>query len=150
MRKQFYLLLFFAPFIFSSCSKNLEDRLIGSWELKRAWRQQLFGRDYFTTGYENGIFTFMENGDATYISTTDTLSGFWRADRYNSYYYNAGTGQTENRTMKYLRLSLINFQQNKRLEWEFDDFRFRDGWQEIRAEQYSLSNDRIYEFARKN
>jgi hypothetical protein len=149
MRKQFYLLFIGFILLLTSCSKSLEDRLVGTWELKRAWRQQLFGRDYFQTGYENGRFTFLENGDATYTSTTDTLKGFWRSDRYTNDYYNGSSGQWESRSMKYLRISLSNFQQNVRLEWEFDDFRFRDTWREIRAEQYSLSNDRIYEFERK-
>ncbi len=150
MRPQLYLFTILSILLFSSCSKNLEDRLIGSWEIKRAWRQQFFGRDYFNTGYENGVFTFKENGEATFISAADTLTGIWRADRYNRNYYNNNSGQYENRSMKYLRISLRNFQQNERLEWEFDDFRFKDSWQEIRAEQYSLSNDRIYEFGRKN
>ena len=149
MRK--YLLFFLLAFtvFFSSCSKSLEDRVIGSWELKRAWRQQLFGRDYFETGYENGVFTFSENGDATYTGNGDTLTGFWRSDRYTNRYYNSGSGDWESRSMKYLRINLANFQQSIRIEWDFDDFRFRDNWQEIRAEQYSLSNDRIYEFARR-
>ena len=51
--------------------------------------------------------------------------------------------------MKYLRLRLADFQQNIRREWDFDDFRFRDNWDKIRAEQFSLSNDRVYEFERK-
>jgi hypothetical protein len=51
--------------------------------------------------------------------------------------------------MKYLRLGLVDFQQNTRLEWGFDDFRFRDNRDKIRAEQDSLSNGRIYEFERK-
>jgi len=134
---------------FSSCSKTLEDRLIGSWQLTSAWRQQLFGRDYFQTGYESGIFTFMENGEATYISTSDTLKGYWHADRYNEEYYNNGTGQWESRSLKYLQINLVNFQQNKRLEWEFDDFNFKNDWEKIKAQQFSLSYDRIYEFERK-
>lgn len=133
----------------SGCSKNLEDRLIGSWQMKQAWRQQLVGRDYFQTGYENGIFTFSENGDASFTGNGDTLTGYWRADRYNQTYYNNGTGDPESRSMKFLRISVVNFQQNRRIELEFDDFRFRDNWQEIRAEQYSLGNDRIYELIRK-
>jgi len=148
MRKSLLLLMLAAPFIFSSCSKSLEDRLVGSWQLQTAWRQQFLGRDYFTTGYESGIFTFKDNGEASYVSATDTLTGYWRSDRYSNSYYNSN-GDWETRSMKYLRLSLVNFQQNKRLEWDFDDFNFRNGWKTIRAEQYSLSNDRIYEFDRR-
>jgi hypothetical protein len=148
MRKNLLLLSLVISLFLSSCSKNLEDRLIGSWQLENAWRRELFGRDYFTTGYESGVFTFMENGDATYTSSTDTLKGFWRSDRYNKSYYNSN-GEWETRSMKNLRIDLVNFQQNRRLQWEFDDFSFRDTWQEIRAEQYSLSRDRVYEFERR-
>ncbi len=148
MRKYLLLSLLANSFIFSACSKTYEDRIVGSWQLEDAWRQVFLGRDHFQTGYESGIFTFMENGDATYTSNADTMTGYWRSDRYNNGYYNSN-GEWETRTMKYLRISLVNFQQNRRLEWEFDDFHFRDGWQEIRAEQYSLSNDRVYEFERR-
>lgn len=126
----------------------MEDRLIGSWKLKNAWRQQLFGRDYFTTGYENGVFKLLEKGEAIYASSTDTLKGFWRSDHHNLGYYNS-SGDWENRSMKYLRIDLVNFQQNRRLQWEFDDFSFRNNWNNIRAEIYSLSNDRVYEFKRQ-
>ncbi len=149
MKKYLLSPLLTLTLFYSSCSKSLEDRIIGSWQLESAWRQVFFGRDYFQTGYESGLFTFMVNGDATYVSSTDTLRGNWRSDRYNSNYYNGGTGQWETRSMKYLRISLVNFQQNRRLEWEFDDFSFRNNWSDIRAEQYSLSNDRVYEFERR-
>ncbi len=149
MRKIILLSSLGLTFFFSSCSKSIEDRIIGNWQLESAWRKQFLGRDYFQTGYESGVFTFMENGNASYVSSTDTLTGFWRSDRYNNGYYNSNTGEWENRSMKYLRLSLVNFQQNIRLEWEFDDFSFRNTWSEIKAEQYSLSNDRVYEFERR-
>ena len=148
MRKNLLMPLLIITFFLSSCSKDLEERLVGSWQLKNAWRRELFGRDYFTTGYESGIFKFMENGDATYTSSTDTLKGFWRSDRYNNSYYNS-SGEWETRSMKYLRIDLVNFQQNRRLQWEFDDFSFRSTWTEIRAEQYSLSRDRVYEFEKR-
>lgn len=148
MRKYLLAILLVSSLFFSSCSKSFEARIIGSWQLEEAWRRQLLGRDYFQTGYESGIFTFMENGNATYTSGTDTMTGYWRSDRYNNNYYNSN-GEWETRSMKYLRISLANFQQNRRLEWEFDDFSFRNGWTGIRAEQYSLSNDRVYDFKRR-
>ena len=148
MRKIILLQLLGFTLFFSSCSKSVEDRLIGSWKLEDAWRKQLFGRDYFTTGYENGVFKLLENGEAIYTSSTDTLKGFWRSDRHNLGYYNS-SGDWETRSMKYLRIDLVNFQQNRRIQWEFDDFSFRNNWNNIRAEIYSLSNDRIYEFERQ-
>mgnify|MGYP001168829026 CR=1 FL=1 len=136
-------------FLFLSCSKSVEDRLIGNWRLDDAYRKVFLGRDHFQTGFEDGIFTFYENGNASYISTTDTLNGYWRADNYHNSYYNNGSGNWESRSMRYLRLTLRNFQQNKFIDWDFDDFSFKNGWRMIKAEQYSLSNDRVYEFVRQ-
>ncbi|MBL7746109.1 MAG: hypothetical protein JNM19_01670 [Chitinophagaceae bacterium] len=149
MKRNLLLPLLIATLFISSCSKNFEDRLIGSWRLDDAYRRVFLGRDHFETGYESGVFTLFENGDASYVSSTDTLNGYWRSDRYNNNYYNGGTGQWENRSLKYLRLYLRNFTQNKFIDWEFDDFNFRNNWREIRAEQYSLGGDRVYEFVRQ-
>lgn len=148
MNKYLPLLL---PFllIISSCSKSVEDRLIGNWKLDDAYRKVFLGRDHFTTGYETGVFTFFENGNAAYVSTSDTLNGYWRADNYTNSYYNNGSGQWESRGMRYLRLHLVNYARNRFIEWEFDDFSFRNGHRTIKAEQYSLSNDRVYEFVRQ-
>ncbi len=149
MRNYILLSFIISFFLLSSCSKSIDDRIVGSWQLENAWKQRLFDRDYFQTGYENGTFTFMDNGSATYLEGNDTLTGYWRSDRRNYRYYNSGSGEWETRSMRYLYISLINFQQNRRLEWEFDDFHFKNNWQKIRAEQYWFSNDRVYEFRRK-
>lgn len=149
MRKYTLPIVIISFFLFSSCSKSIDDRIAGSWQLEKAWKQKLFDRDYFQTGYENGLFMFMDNGSATYIEGTDTLTGYWRSYQRNHSYYNSGSGEWETRSMRYLHINLINFQQNRRLEWEFDDFHFKNNWQTIRAEQYWYSNDRVYEFRRR-
>ena len=135
MQRNLLITLLIGSLFFTSCSKSLEDRIVGTWKLNSAWRQKLFGRDYFTTGFESGLFRFDENGNASYTSSTDTLTGYWRSDRYTNSYYNS-SGQWETTSMKYLRINLVNYQQNKRLEWDFDDFHFRDGWKGISAMQY--------------
>lgn len=149
MRKYLPVAAILPLLFFTSCSKTIEDRIAGKWKLTGAYKQRFFDRDYFQTGYENGVFTLLENGNASYISPSDTLNGTWSADRYNNYYYNAGSGQYESRSMRYLHIYLVNFPRNKFLNWEFDDFHFKNNWDRIKAEQYSLSNDRIYEFARQ-
>lgn len=149
MNKHLYNVFLFSVVILLSCSKNLEDRVTGSWELTQSWRQQLFGRDYFQTGYENGVFTFMENGEASFVGNGDTLTGFWRTARYNRDRFNSNTGDNDYEPAKYLRLDLADFSNNRRLVWDFDDFSFQDTWQQLRARQNSLSNDRIYVFRRK-
>jgi len=129
--------------IFSSCSKTYEDRLIGKWKLNESYRQRLFDKDYFQTGFESGTFTLNENGTATYTSTADTLNGYWNADKYYDYNSNG-----DSRTYRHLQLNLVNFAQNKFINWSFDHFDFRDSHDRIKARQYSLSSDIIYEFER--
>jgi len=129
--------------ISSACRKRIEDRIVGSWKLISSYKQQIFDRDHFTTGYEAGIFTFSENGNASYISATDTLTGSWNADNYT-----VNTG-SESKSLRHLKIELVNFLRNRYLFWEFDDFHFRNTWRTIRAEEYSLSYDRIYEFERQ-
>lgn len=149
MRNYTLLFLLSVSFLFFSCRKSIDDRVTGSWQLEEAWKRGLFGRDYFQTGYESGVFTLSENGNAVYIEGNDTLTGYWRSDRENRRYYNSGNGEWETRSMRYLRMNFVNFQQNRRIEWEFDDFNFRNNWRTIRAEQYWYSNDRVYEFRRR-
>ena len=84
-----------------------------------------------------------------YTSTTDTLNGYWRCRSgiQQSYYNNNGDWET--RPTEISAVKPVNFQQNKCIEWEFDDFNFRNDLAEIKAEQYSLSTDRVYEFERR-
>ena len=141
MKKHLLLSIIITSF-FYGCSKRIEDRIVGSWKLRSSYKQKPFDRDHFTTGYESGIFTFNDNGTATYTSSTDTLTGNWHADSYNS-------GGTDGNQMRHLRIELVNFIQNRFLFWEFDDFNFRNSWQTIRAEEFSLSYTRVYEFGRE-
>jgi hypothetical protein len=139
----------FISLLFFSCRKTIEDRIVGTWKLVSSYKQRTFDRDHFTTGYEQGIFTFNENGTATYARATDTLTGFWSADKYSVSNYNASSGQTDTKGFRELKIELVHFMNNRYLFWEFDDFNFRDNWREIRAKEFSLSNDRIYEFRRQ-
>ena len=76
------LLLFAISVALFSCTKKIEDRLIGEWKLDGAYKKELFGRDYFKTGYESGIFTLYESGSAAYTSAAESLSGYWKSDYY--------------------------------------------------------------------
>jgi hypothetical protein len=139
LMKKYLLYTLIVSVVLSSCKKNFEDRLIGNWRLVSSYKQRAFDRDHFITGYETGVFTFNENGTAKYVSTTDTLNGTWNVDRYFA----------DEASYKELRVELFNFPRNQYLFWEFDDFNFQDNWKEIRARDFSLSNDRIYEFRRQ-
>ncbi len=130
-----------------SCTKNIEDRLIGEWKLDGAYKKELFGRDYFQTGYESGIFTLYESGSAAYTSATESLSGYWKSDYYWGS-YDPNTGEPDSRRLKYLEIYLADYPRNKTLNWQFDEFNFRNGWKHIRAIEHTLGRDRYYEFVK--
>lgn len=141
--KKALLLATVIAFITAACSKRIEDRLVGSWKLRSSYKQKTFDRDHFSTGYEEGVFTFNENGTAGYASSTDTLTGYWNADNYT-----VNTG-SDTKSLRHLKIELVNFLQNRFLSWEFDDFNFRNTWRTIRAEEYTLNYTRVYEFAKQ-
>ncbi len=139
------LLLLPIAFFLSSCAKTIEDHLIGEWKLDVSYRKELFGKDYFQTGYEDGVFTFLESGIATYINNQDTLSGYWRSDFYTRWQDFADDDDDAER-FKYLEIYLANFNQNKVINWRFDNFNFKNSWKRIKAVEFSLGRDRYYEF----
>ncbi|MBI1343169.1 MAG: hypothetical protein GC171_09560 [Terrimonas sp.] len=141
-----YLFLF--PLLLMACRKQVEDRLIGQWRLDKSYKKDLFGRDYFQTGYEDGIFHFYESGAAGYTSNTDTLSGYWEAGFYSNGNFNAAAGQSGSHREKFLRINLVNFQTNKIFYLDLDEFHYRNNWNCIRGTEHTYGRDRIYEFVK--
>lgn len=145
------LLLFIAiVLLFSSCTKvliNSEDRLMGSWVLLYAEKQRLFSETTITTGYEEGVFYFYENGEAVYDDGFDVMRGNWRLRWLNDGYYdNDGNYHSESRQV--FSLHLVDFQTNRVLDWDFDDswFTNRD---RFTARYYSYSYQYRYVFAKQ-
>lgn len=148
MRKIFTLTMI-SSFIFYSCNKHIEERITGNWKLEQVYLKKAFSKENIVSGYEAGVFTFLENGDARYVNGSDTLSGYWKAKTRSNTTYNAATGNTETSSAYTLKISLINFVQNKRLEWEFDDFDFKDQARRLRGQEHLISHFRVYEFIRQ-
>jgi len=140
------LLLCTTVFILFSCAKKIEDHLIGEWKLDVSYKKELFGRDYFQTGYEDGVFTFFESGAANYVNNQDTLSGYWKSDFYTRWRDDADEDNDSGR-LKYLEVYLANFARNKIINWRFDNFNFKNNWKCLKAVEFSLGRDRYYEFA---
>ena len=126
MKSKFYpffvlsLLLFF-----SSCKKWLpENRVVGTWQLVDAEKRRPFSNQSFTTGYETGIFTFYDNGDATYRDAAGTMTGSWNMrDIDGGYYDQEGNWQSQRRTD--MLIKLYDFRSNRVLDWYFDYIDFR-------------------------
>lgn len=142
-----FLLFLPIALLLSSCAKIIEDHLIGQWKLDVSYRKELFGRDYFQTGFEDGVFRFFESGIATYTNSQDTLSGYWRSDFYTQWQDHADDDDDTER-YKYLEVYLANFNRNKVINWKFDNFNFRNSWKRIKAVEFSLGRDRYYEFVK--
>ena len=140
------LFLSTALFILFSCGKKFEDHLIGEWKLDGSYKKELFGRDYFQTGYEDGVFNFFESGTATYTSNQDTLSGYWKSDFYTRWDYSSRDEDDGSDRLKYLEIYLADFNRNKLINWRFDNFNFKNNWKTIKAIEYSIGRDRYYEF----
>jgi len=141
------LLLCIAVLFLSSCAKKIEDHIIGEWRLDESYRKEFIGRDYFQTGYEDGIFTFFESGSATYVDNNDTLSGYWKTDFYTRWQDYVDDDEGTDR-YKYLEIYLVNFNRNKLINWKFDNFVFKNSWKRIKAIEFSLGRDRYYEFVK--
>jgi len=141
------LLLGITTVFLLSCAKKIEEHIIGEWRLDVSYKKELFGRDYFQTGYEDGIFTFFESGSARYIQNQDTLSGYWRSDFYTRWQYDADEDHESDR-LKYLEIYLADFNRNKIINWRFDNFNFKNSWKCLKAVEFSLGRDRYHEFVK--
>jgi hypothetical protein len=139
------LLISISVLLLFSCGKKIQEHLIGEWKLDASYRKELFGRDYFQTGYEDGVFTFYESGAAAYTSSQDTLSGYWRSDFYTRWRYDNDEEEESDR-LKYLEIYLADFNRNKVINWRFDNFNFKNNWKRIKAVEYTIGRDRYYEF----
>lgn len=124
--KRNLLAFLWVPLFLSGCTKVLtqEDRLVGAWQLLYAEKEGFFKTIPVNTGYENGTFYFYENGQAEYEDGFTLMRGNWELRWVTDGYYDAaGQYQTINRQV--FRLQLVNFQENRVLDWEFDDSGFR-------------------------
>ena len=133
----------------ASCSKSLEDKLTGTWQLESATKRISTGSSPFNTGYESGRFHLDENGLATYIEGIDTLTGYWKAGKHNKGIYNNSSGSWQSRDMRFLLINISNTSLHRTLEWRFDDISLYNGNRSLRAEQYTLGHDRIYVFKKR-
>jgi hypothetical protein len=125
MKSKFYPFFFLAFLLASSCKKWLpENRISGSWKLVDAERQRAFSSESFMTGYESGLFTFYDNGTASYSDATGILNGSWDMRKTDGGYYDQdGNWHSDQRTD--MLIKLYDFRSNRVLEWYFDYIDFR-------------------------
>lgn len=132
-----------------SCSKNLEDRLEGKWQMVESTRRLQSGISAFNSGFDQGLFYLNADGSALYVESGDTLSGYWKAANHTKGFYNNSSGTWQSRGMRYLQINVNNNSLHRSLDLKFDDIFFHNDRDAFRAEQYSLGFDRYYEFRRR-
>lgn len=126
MKSKFYpFLVLSLLLLFSSCKKWLpENRVVGTWQLVDAEKRRPFSNQSFTTGYETGVFTFYDNGDATYRDAAGSMMGSWNMREIDGGYYDQdGNWQSQQRTD--MLIKLFDFRSNRVLDWYFDYIDFR-------------------------
>lgn len=127
MKLKFYpFLLLFISVLVSSCKKWLpENRVVGTWQLTDAEKRRFLSNQSFSTGYESGVFTFYDNGDATYRDAAGSMTGTWDMRQTNGGYYDQdGNWQSQQRTD--MMIKLYDFRSNRVLDWYFDYIDFRN------------------------
>jgi hypothetical protein len=135
-------------FVFSSsCSKEwMEDRLQGSWRLKTAERNSLLNWKTINTGYEDGRFEFLRDGDASYTRNQLSMNGDWWIRRVTDSYNNDNGDQDQKQRMA-LSIHLVDFTSQRTVNLEFDEMHYR-GRNRFIATYESSGYRYRYEFVR--
>ena len=145
-------LLFFLtiPLLFSGCSRwmyDREDKLIGNWKLVSASKLRSFKNSkVISTGYEDGMFTFYDNGQARYSEGQVEMEGSWQLRSVSHGGYDINGNHSSN-SSTVLSVHLVDFRSNKVLNLDFDDCWFK-GRNRFTAEYETFSYYYRYIFDR--
>lgn len=146
--KYIYPLVLLSTLLISSCKKmDPESKLAGTWKLDDIVKRKFLNNSHLLSGYEAGLFTFNENGTATYKDTL-TMQGSWSMHReYRSYYDSDGNYKTENNVV--LHIFLANFAANRIIDWDFDECIFKRSSDRLDGFIYSAFSSYQYSFRRQ-
>jgi hypothetical protein len=146
--KYIYPLVIISTLFISSCKKlDPEYKIVGTWKLDDIVKRRFLNNSHLLSGYEGGLFTFNENGSATFKDTV-TMQGSWSMRReYRSYYDSNGDYQTQNNMV--LRIYLAHFASNRIIDWEFDDIDFKRSNDRLDGFIYSAFSSYQYSFRRQ-
>jgi hypothetical protein len=136
----------------SSCHKYVVEPdipvLTGRWYLQSTIRYDSHKWQSFTTGYENGSFTFHSNGDISYTDELGSLYGVWNMyPATNGYYDGNGNYREGYHVVFSLRLYEGN-NSNPAVNWIFDDNDF-NGRSSFKAIYTTNNYTYEYTFARE-
>jgi hypothetical protein len=151
MKKNLPFLLIITAIVIlgTSCRKlffNPENRIEGQWKLKFIERRHILRWTDVTNRYETGVFVFDSDGAAFYEDPTGIMSGTWVLRETRDGYYDAD-GNYQNNSRMALTLDLYNFQDNRVLNLDFDNVRFK-GKNQFLAEYSTPTYLYRYDFRR--
>lgn len=147
--KLYSILLLLILILFSSCMKWLpENRIVGNWKLTDVEKRSAFNNTPITSGYENGVFIFHENGTAVFTDTSGTMNGNWNIRNEQQGYYEKD-GNRQNNNGNVLIVKMYNFSSNRVIEWHFDEVYFRSSGKRIQAFIRSPSLRYCYNFRKQ-
>jgi hypothetical protein len=144
----FYLLIPLSLVIFTGCSKdifkNYENRIEGTWRLDDVDR---IGFGNTSLVFTEGRFTFMEPGKLEY---TDRFGGFYQGSweiRNQLLRGNCDNGDCNDRNVKTLSITAIDFQTRDVKTENFDEIKFT-GTDKFNAYIYLNSTTYVFRFRR--
>ena len=140
--KKRYILFFvcFISILFASCSKDFlrsyDRRVIGSWKLHDVDKYG-FGRSNNLPFKEDGIFTFLDDGELTYTSGGNLYKGNWDIRKEN-----------DDEGVKTLHITVINFVNQQVLAEYFNEIIFT-GTNRFNAVINESSRSYVFRFLRQ-
>lgn len=122
-------LLMVAVASLSGCAKvviDVQPTITGSWVLTDAAHKDDYGWYSVTTGIEQGVFTFYNNGRARYVENGVTMEGTWNIQTVNSGYYDE-YGNYYTNSHQSMSLHLSNYYGDDTIDMYFDNIRIYGG-----------------------
>jgi hypothetical protein len=145
----FTLIILTSTLLFTSCKKWLpENRIAGDWKLVSAEKKYLLSSDLVTTGYENGVFRFNDNGTASYTEASFQMLGNWTMREQHSGYYDSN-GNWQDQATTIFTVRLYDFNANRVLDWYFTSIDFRSSGDKLIAFIDGASYTYKYDFRKQ-
>ena len=132
----------------TGCSKiviDIQPTITGSWVLTDAAHKDAYGWYSVTTGVENGVFTFFNNGRARYVENGVTLEGNWSIQTVTSGYYDE-YGNYYTNSHQSMSIHVSNYYGDDTVDMYFDNVRINNN--SFTGTNYNNNYIGRYRFAR--
>lgn len=156
MKKIYSLTFLLTTLLLAGCSKDFlkryEKRIEGTWQLTDVDRLG-FGGSTSGVTFSDGLFTFSENGELEYVSTSGQLyQGSWdiRRDWVSGQCYTDENGnyQCDDRDARSLHITAVDFT-NQDVRSEFFNEIIFTGTNRFKAYIYSGTRSYVFRFRRQ-